>query len=204
MTQTTPRRRGRWSRRLLTAVTCSLGLGLATSSQGGPSSVPEEIEYMLTAIEGLPSADQLRQMWPANPEQALLTIAAMDNPENRLVPVRAVSALGQLPSLSSETRTILKIRLADLATRQLDGAEVFLVMATLETLAKHGQASDVVTVSRLLNHVSRDVRVTAARALRSIGDSSALDALRARQNSESILSVKLAISEAIQALGQIP
>ncbi|MEZ4363094.1 MAG: HEAT repeat domain-containing protein [Kofleriaceae bacterium] len=180
------------------AVVLGLSVGLSASSRGDVPELSLEVEHLLTSMDSMPTLAQLEQTLTGDAEQQLLDIATTYHQWD--VRVRAVRALGLFPP-SQRVRDALKGLMLQTSAVH-DGPMVFLVIAAAETLGALRNEGDVGPVATLLNDPSRDVRISAARALRSIGGASSVDALRARQNAENVPSVRLAISEAIQAIGE--
>ncbi len=67
-----------------------------------------------------------------------------------------------------------------------------------------GDPNDVARLVVYLDHASRDVRATTAKALGSLCNTAAIGALRTRLQAEHLDQVKLAISAALRDLGQCP
>lgn len=86
------------------------------------------------------------------------------------------------------------------------GPDLILLRAAIESLgllrvtAADVSATDVTLLTRLLDHPSRDIRATAAHALRDRCNTQATGPLRVRYHNETSDQVKLAISEALRAL----
>jgi HEAT repeat protein len=174
----------------------ALSVGASLPTHGQAPELSSEVVHLLTAIEGVPARLQLQNVLP---DAATTLMQLSTNEGDVAVRLRAIRSLAQYPSVASRNQLKLLLPPADVAQQ---GANVLVTLAILDSLGRIGDASDVPSVANLLKHPSRDVRVSVARTLRHIGAASAIDALRERQSTESVIAVKLAISEAIQALGQ--
>jgi HEAT repeat protein len=82
------------------------------------------------------------------------------------------------------------------------GSDVLVLRAALESLGVLRVSTDVGVIAEHLQHPSRDIRATTARALRDLGNTFAIPALRARYADETSDQVRLAISDALRVLGQ--
>jgi hypothetical protein len=187
-------------------VIAAMSVGFSFASHGGgtaePPQLSDEAIYALTSIDGVPNPAQLEALIP----DALGTLRAHARSETgnqtriRLSAIRAIS----LWPPSAENQLTLKLVLANNLLLN-SGASVLLAQAAIESLGRQAGALDtelVTAVSDSLTHSSRDIRFAAARALRQIGAVSALDALYARRDTENVPAVRLAITEAIQALNE--
>jgi hypothetical protein len=82
------------------------------------------------------------------------------------------------------------------------GAPLLVLRAGIETLGTMRVAGDVSTLVPLLDHPSRDIRASTAKALQDLCNTQASSPLRVRYAREASEQVKLAISEALRILGQ--
>jgi hypothetical protein len=188
-------------------VVAAMSVGFSFASHGGepPSGVPQlsdEAIYALTSLEGVPTPAQLQLLIP-NTLETLRAHAKSSAGDQTKLRLRAIRAISLWPP-SAENQLTLKIVLAE-SLQHTTGASVLLAQAAIESLGRQAGAQDtelVKAVSDSLTHASRDVRFAAARALRQIGAVSALDALYARRDAENVPAVRLAITEAIQALNE--
>ncbi len=138
--------------------------------------------------------DQLDQ--PAASLRAIASgVAEHDDPGLR---IRAYRALRLYPTPEVERALIEAVQ----ARGRTDafGVEVLYLRAAVESLAVVAGPRGVEPLRPLLDHPSRDIRASAARALAICGTPAALPALRSRLTSESEAQVRLALSEAIRAL----
>jgi hypothetical protein len=187
-------------RRSIRALVAGLGLvallQIEPSNAGGSGPVPATRD-LLGAIDFVPAREDLDTvMGPTSLQQ--LIILAIDDGEDPGVRIRAVRALGQFPE-SSEARSTLVAVINGLAAES-SGTPVLILRAAMEALAEVGGASAVSQITPLLDNSSRDVRASAADALRVIGSPTAIPALRDRQQIETVPQVLLAITEALRAL----
>ena len=82
------------------------------------------------------------------------------------------------------------------------GSDVLMLRAALEAIGVLRYPQDMDLLLPHLQHPSRDIRATAARALRDLGNTNAIGPLRARYADEEFDQVRLAISDALRVLGQ--
>jgi HEAT repeat protein len=74
--------------------------------------------------------------------------------------------------------------------------------AAIEALGVLRIPDDVSILLPQLDHPSRDIRASAAHALRDLGNTQAIPTLRARYQQEQVQQVRIAISDALRVLGQ--
>jgi HEAT repeat protein len=196
------------SQGLLVAV---LLLSFAPPSRGEQQPLlPLEAHYLLTAIDSIPTRAQLEAALPGDTVAQLVQLAfpTSGNPEFG-VQLRALRALSLFAPPTPSVRDNVKKLISHPGDLDV-GKQMLLTVAALETLAQFRFAADLQPVADQLSHPSRDVRVAAARAMRRIGTVPFADAklaitlLQSRQIDETVPAVRLAISEAIQALAQGP
>ena len=127
------------------------------------------------------------------------------------VALRSIHALSQYPqavigtTLAHDTLSALVASYAAAS----DPISILMLRASIESLGLLRVAGDAdvldcssgTLTSCPLDHPSRDVRATTARALLDIGNPSAIPALRVRLGQETVPQVKLALSAALAALG---
>ena len=128
------------------------------------------------------------------------------------VALRSIYALSQYPQ-SVIGSSLAHDTLAQLVAAYISSSrptDVLLLRASIESLGPLRVSADADMLdcspsSTLagcpLDHPSRDVRTATARALRDIGNPSAIPLLRARLGAETVPQVKLAIAAALAALG---
>lgn len=178
---------------------------------GGATFLSEKAQNTLTTIDTVPTRAQLDNAFDNSPTLALqnLSAIAMDNGTSVGIRLRAIHALAKYcvdPSacvdtdVAHETVTALL-----LATRsETVGSPLLLLRAAIETLGAMRVRSDVTTTPvslvSLLDHPSRDIRASTARALQEICSAEAITPLRVHYLHEPTEQVKLAISEALRIL----
>lgn len=189
-------------------------LGLLLIAAGARGDVPQltqPIINALTPIDTVPSSAQINRVFNDNPSEALNNLVAFANPQTSIDPgvqLRAIRALihycATTPCSSSDTAhtTLLDVEARYRNARA--GSDVLLLRAAIESLGVLRVPTDMLTLVPHLQHPSRDIRATTARALRDLGNTGAIPYLRARYNDETekIDQVRLAISDALRVLGQ--
>jgi HEAT repeat protein len=162
----------------------------------------------LTPIDELPSTKQIN-VAHGGEQQALANLTAIALSEDAVdlgVQLRAVRALTyycRTPCESHEAHTTI----ATIATlpRYRDarrGRDLLVLRAAIEALGVLRVPGDVAILVPQLEHPSRDIRAATAHALRDLGNTQAVIALRARYQQEQVDQVKIAISDALRVLGQ--
>jgi HEAT repeat protein len=161
--------------------------------------------FALTTIDMLPTRGQLDGALGSaqEPTSDRLIAIAEDGSDDTGVRLRAISALPRYCPCGSDTSVhdaLASLIPAD--SSQLSGKDLVLLRAAIESLAviRPADPADTPKIEGLLNHPSRDIRASAARALAAMCDSSAINALRVRYQNESTDQVKLAISAALRTL----
>lgn len=213
----------------MAVVALSVGFSLTSHSAETallPPAISQDAIDALTALEGIPTVAQLQELIPGNTVEKLEEIIKFDpyaggdnndtagggSKERSLaiewtpLRLRAIRALNQFSPPSAQTQLILHNVLVTNATFA-SGHQLLLTQAALEALGPITDDLDVETVDAVtdaLAHSSRDVRVAAARALSQIAPRSALDALLQANQLEQVPAVRLAIAEALRALGETP
>ena len=187
-------------------------IGLLLVAAGARGEVPQltqPIINALTPIDSLPSSDQINQAFNDNPSEALANLIEIANPSSsvdRGVQLRAVRALIHYCAATpcpDQDPALVALRQVELRYRDARaGSDVLVLRAALESIGVLRFPNDRGLLERHLQHPSRDIRATAARALRDLGNTQAIPALRARYNDEPTDQVRLAISDALRVLGQ--
>jgi hypothetical protein len=197
--------------RLGLAAAAALAISLVAHADSMPLSA--NALDTLTAIDQAPTSQEIAGVL-AMPQLASLTQIAAGSPTiDPGVQLRAIEALTQYVSDATDQQqghaTLVALLGPDsrYATATA-GTDLLVLRAALEALGPVGRGDagddDVGLIAPFLNHASRDVRTTAARALRDLGNSDALGLLRTRLAQESLPQVKLAISDAIRVLSNAP
>jgi HEAT repeat protein len=186
-------------------------LAIGTLARADMTQLPQMVMDALGSIDRAPSASDLDTALNTVGQQTALRLAAIAVDPNVDVGValRSIRALSQYPQ-SAIGSTIAHDTLASIiashqtATTTVD---VLVLRAAIESLGLLRVAADVDTLAPTtggpspLDHPSRDVRVAVARALRDLGNPAAIPRLRQRYGQEMVPQVRLAISDALTALG---
>ncbi|HEY4058631.1 MAG TPA: HEAT repeat domain-containing protein [Kofleriaceae bacterium] len=195
--------------------TLLIALGLVVGIGGGALAEisPQSVLFALTPIDSTPSTQQLNSVHDNNAALALTnleSIARNPGDDGAGVQIRAIRALVNYctaPCATHEAhQTVVDLLTNDRAHGgYFDakvGSDLLVLRSTIETLGLLHVASDVTLLTPHLEDSSRDIRVATAFALRDLGNTDAIDALRARAQNESNEQVKAAISDALRVLGQ--
>lgn len=176
----------------------------ALGHEGAPST---HIVHTLTTIDSIPTKEALTSALGATNELAALRQFALDPSIDfgmRLRAVRAMPHFCQNPQACHEA--ILAV-FADVETSgDPQGRKILRLRAAIEALgvARLDLPGDLQLLQSYLNNPSRDLRATAARALRELCNPLALESLKARYVVDPSAQVKAAIDDAIHALEQCP
>jgi HEAT repeat protein len=165
----------------------------------------------LTPIDSVPSSQQINQAFNGSPSEALASLQQIANPSNfvdRGVQIRAVRALVHYCQTTPCTEqdpahlTLRDIALLPKYQNARFGSDLLVLRAAIESLGVLQVPQDWDVLVPQLQHPSRDIRAAVARALRDLGNTNAIQPLRARYNIETSDQVRLAISDALRVLGQ--
>jgi HEAT repeat protein len=182
---------------------------------GTDSSLPANIHDALMPLDSLlPTQQDLATVYSTkqNAVTGLQMIASDVNSEVG-VRLRAIRSLSQYSSAQVGGSTAGHDTLASLVDTNRNasvGSDLLVLRAAIEALGAHpdknpsdlGMLADNGPLRQsLLSHQSRDIRVATARALRDLGNTSAIPYLRERYAVEPLAQVRLAISEALRVLG---
>lgn len=193
-----------------------LALGLATAGAIADTAAPPQFDddqlLALSAIDTVPSREQLDfalGVGSAQPLQTLreLTSHGDTDPGVRLRAVHALAKYCGAPCTAADPAHQSLADLITLTTPATSGTEVLLLRAAVETIGPMRVSSDISLLLPLLDHGSRDIRASTARALQDLCNTQAITPLRTRYALESAMAtgseqVKLAISEALRILAQ--
>ncbi|HEY4182859.1 MAG TPA: HEAT repeat domain-containing protein [Kofleriaceae bacterium] len=197
------------SRLIALAVALSVGIGGGALADISSQSVL----FALTPIDSTPSTQQLNAVHDNSPAQALTNLESIarnpgdDGPGVQIRAIRALASYCTAPCATHEAHTTV----IDLMTKGVDdggysdaasGAPLLVLRSTIETIGLMRVAADYTLLAHYLSNGSRDIRVAAAFALRDLGNTDAIDDLRARFQVEANEEVKSAISDALRVLGQ--
>lgn len=185
-----------------------LGIGGSIAS-GDALQLSQPVINALTPIDSVPSTSQLNTVFNGSEVEALsnlVTIALADGNVDIGVQIRAIRALThycKAPCGTHEAHTTL----ASVATtpryrNARRGSDLLVLRAAIEALGVLRIPGDISLLIPLLDHPSRDIRATTAHALRDLGNTQAIPALRARYQQEQSQQVKIAVSDALRVLGQ--
>jgi hypothetical protein len=181
---------------------------LAAIASGTTTSLSSQAQNTLTTIDTVPTRQQIDSAFGNQPQVALqnLTSIASDDAGDVGIRLRAIHALAKYCAASPCTASdVAHQSLADLIneTRSATaGAQLLVLRAGIETLGSMRVAGDVTMLITLLDHPSRDIRASTAKALADLCNTQASSPLRVRYARETSEQVKLAISEALRILGQ--
>jgi len=167
------------------------------------------IQTVLSTIDTQATTSQLNNVF-SDPAAGLSAIAL--NPGNAYtigVQVSAIHALtNYCPSPCADTatadQTLTTVITANSSAQT--GSALLLLRAALESLGslQVQSNSDLDLIDSFLQHPSRDIRASAARALRNLNNPCAIPPLRVRYQQEPTQQVQFAISDALAYLSSLP
>lgn len=191
-------------RRLVVAL--ALASAVAMPALGGP--VADRVRFALTQIDSQPTTQQLNLVHGSEAEALanLQDIALGDDTVDTGVKLRAVRALtqyckapcGSHPAHTTLIQLVTTVRYRDARA----GRDLLVLRATIEAIGVLRVVDDMGVLLPFLQHPSRDIRATAAHALRDLGNTQAITPLRTRYLVEDVPQVQNAISDALRVLGQ--
>ena len=183
------------------------------SVAGATTQLPQPVLNALTGIDTQPTTPQLDMVWGGKvPARDNLSMIAQDASADVGVRLRAIHALAKycppsdMPAPCTTTEPAHQA-LAALITNNAAvraGSGLLLLRAAIESLGPLRVGNDLSLLLPLLDHPSRDIRASTARALRDLCNTQAINPLRVRQSHESIEQVRLAISDALRVLSSPP
>lgn len=188
-----------------------LAVGLRSGAGDPAFAISQPVFDALTPVDSLPSSQQLTMVFNNSPAEALSGLQQIANPPatvfvDRGVQLRAVRALihycatTPCPDTDPAHQTLLEISSVYAGARS--GSDLLVLRAALESLGVLKVPQDIGVLVPQLQHPSRDIRATVARALRDLGNTQAITPLRARYNIEREPQVQTAISDALRVLAQ--
>jgi HEAT repeat protein len=199
--RTSPGRRALGGAVGLALVLLGLALGLqaaGSAGAGGKGGSLDALAEMLSGIDFVPDRLALDQAMGGDAAAQLIAIAggtsSLVDPGVR---IRAYRALALYPS--SEARTALAAAVTEFGSEERGVATIYL-RAAMDSLAQIAGAGAVTTIAPMLDHVSRDVRASAARALGVTESVTAVAPLNDRRLVEQVPQVRLAIDDALREL----
>ena len=186
----------------------AIGAAFALDAAADVAQLTQPVIYALTPIDSIPSTEQLNSVHE-NSEQLALTnleAIALSSSIDLGVQLRAIRALTHYckdPCGSHEAHTTVVSIASNPRYRDASaGTDLLVLRAALESIGVLRVQEDVVVLVPQLEHPNRDIRATAAHALRDLGNTQAIPALRVRYQNEDTEQVKSAISDALRVLGQ--
>jgi HEAT repeat protein len=169
----------------------------------------------LTPIDSVPSSQQIDTLFNDDHTVALTNLQQIANPTgsvDRGVQLRAIRALiHYCATTPCDPADPAHVTLRDIASNpsyrnSRSGSDLLVLRAAIESLGILQVPGDRTLLEDQLQHPSRDIRAAVARALRDLGNTQAIPALRARYNVEPAGppgdQVRIAISDALRVLGQ--
>jgi hypothetical protein len=189
-------------------VAATLVVAFAAIATGTTTPLTAQVQNTLTTIDTVPTRQQIDTAFGNQPQVALqnLTSIAADNAADVGIRLRAIHALAKYCAATPCTPTdVAHQSLTTLINEtriETTGAKLLVLRAGIETLGMMRVAGDVTTLVPLLEHPSRDIRASTAKALQDLCNTQASSPLRVRYARETSEQVKLAISEALRILGQ--
>jgi hypothetical protein len=197
------------------AVVCATLLGILAAIASGDSALPldQKAKNTLTPIDSVPTRAQIDDAFSTSQLTALenLTAIATDdqNPSDTGIRLRAIHALAKyctsMPCTDGDPAHLAVTTVIADNQHEVSGPRVLLLRAGVETLgAMRVRNDDIGILIPILDHSSRDIRASTAKALADIcgNPPPTINALRTRYAHEPTEQVKLAISEALRILGQ--
>lgn len=182
---------------------------LPAHGNGGETAPPPEILHMLTPIDCTPTPQELTARLGPLPGDALgrLRGYALDPESDFGVRLRATRAIPHFCRSHPQECHSALFDIFDQIEQSNDspGKKILRYRAAIEALgaARTGEPGEPDALPKLLpflSHPSRDLRVSAVRALRDLCHQGAVDPLRARLEVELVLQVQYAISAALEVL----
>jgi|GEM_PF-1488561 len=200
-------------RRFLVVVVVTIVAGIGVSD---PLMLSTQQQNELTTIDELPTQAQLTTTFGSGSGSAAasqLVLIATDSSQDFGIRLRAIRSLasfcpppsGQMSGCDPNSTTHMTLtQLVDASGSAAAGSDLLTLRAALEALGQLQVAGDELQIAGYLDNPSRDVRATAALALRDLCNTAAIVPLRTRLQHESSAQVQLAISAALRVLGQTP
>lgn len=181
---------------------------LAVIASGTPMALSSQVQNTLTTIDTVPTRQQIDNAFGGQPQVALQNLSALaaDHTADVGIRLRAIHALAKYctatPCPASDVAHQSLVQLIDETRNETTGSQVLVLRAGVETIGMMRVSADVNRLTSLLDHPSRDIRASTAKALQDLCNTQAIPPLRVRYARETTEQVKLAISEALRILGQ--
>ncbi len=187
----------------------AVALGVSAAAYGDALVLTQPVINALTPIDSLPSSNQLTSAFNGSEVEALSNLTAIALSQGTIdlgIQLRAIRALTHYcdaPCGTHEAHETLETIATTPRYRDARrGSDLLVLRAAIEALGVLRVPGDVGILVPQLDHPSRDIRAAAAHALRDLGNTQAIPALRARYQQEQINQVSIAISDALRVLGQ--
>lgn len=190
-------------------IAVAFGLFVSAAAYGDALMLTQPVINALTQIDSIPSSTQLNTVFNGSSTEALSNLTAIALSQGTVdlgVQLRAIRALTHYclaPCGTSEAHQTLETVATTPRYRDARrGSDLLVLRAAIEALGVLRIPGDVSILLPQLDHPSRDIRAAAAHALRDLGNTQAIPALRARYQQEQVKQVAIAISDALRVLGQ--
>ena len=185
-------------------------IAIAAGAAATTTPLSPQVQHTLTTIDEVPTQAQVASAFGSGSDA--VTVAAMglisiaqDSTSDVGVRLRAIRALASFcPAPCGVGIPAHDTLTALLAIPTATGADIMVLRAALESLGQLKVQSDLDKITPFLDDPSRDVRATAAFALRDLCNTTAIQPLRTRLQHEATAQVQLAISSALRVLSQTP
>lgn len=197
----------------LTGIALVLAALIAVATGDTLTSLSDQQTFALTTIDQVPSSQQLADATLTVPDDLVAVAANVNGTYDTAVRLRAIRGLAvycktQDPQEDPcpDTGSVhVALRTLILANKDAHaGSDLLLLRAAIESDGPLKDSGDLDLLLPLLDHPSRDIRATTARALGDLCNtaSTTVDRLRQRYQNESTDQVKLAISATLRILSQ--
>lgn len=190
-------------------IAAALALFVSAAAYGDALVLSQPVINALTPIDSLPSSDQLNNVFNDSELEAISNLQMIALAQGtvdlgvRLRAIRALTHYCKAPCGTHEVHvTIETIATTPQYRDARRGSDLLVLRAAIEALGVLRIPGDVTILLPQLDHPSRDIRAAAAHALRDLGNTQAIPALRARYQQEQVKQVAIAISDALRVLGQ--
>jgi hypothetical protein len=194
----------------LTGIALVLAALVAVATGDTLMNLSDQQAFALTTIDSVPSSQQLADATLTVPDDLVAVAANLNDNYDTAVRLRAIRGLAvycKSPGNSCPDTGSVHQALRTLISSNKDahaGSDLLLLRAAIESDGPLKVSGDLDLLLPLLDHPSRDIRATTARALGDLCNtaSTTVDRLRQRYQNESTDQVKLAISATLRILSQ--
>lgn len=190
-------------------IAIALGVAFAVDAAADLAQLTQPVIYALTPIDSIPSTEQINSVHGNSEQLALANLEAIALSTSGVdlgVQLRAIRALTHYckdPCSTHEAHlTLVEVATTPRYRDAVAGTDLLVLRAALEAIGVLRVQDDVTVLVPQLEHPNRDIRATAAHALRDLGNPDAIPTLRIRYQNEGTGQVKSAISDALRVLGQ--